>query len=79
MSTIAEKVTQIIVEKLGCDEAQVVPAASFTGDLGADSLDIVEMVMEFETQFGIAISDDKAEQIQTVGDAIKFIEESQAA
>ena len=79
MSTIAEKVTQIIVEKLGCEEAQVVPSASFTGDLGADSLDIVEMVMEFETQFGIAISDDKAELIQTVGDAIKFIEESQTA
>jgi acyl carrier protein len=76
--TIAEKVTQIIVEKLGCDEAQVLPAASFTADLGADSLDIVELVMEFENQFGLSIPDDKAEQIQTVGDAISFIEQSQA-
>lgn len=77
-STIAEKVTQIIVDKLGCDEAQVLPAASFTADLGADSLDIVELVMEFENQFGLSIPDDKAEQIQTVGDAISFIEQSQA-
>jgi acyl carrier protein len=76
--TIAEKVTQIIVDKLGCDEAQVLPAASFTADLGADSLDIVELVMEFENQFGLSIPDDKAEQIQTVGDAISFIEQSQA-
>lgn len=76
--TIAEKVTQIIVDKLGCDEAQVVPAASFTADLGADSLDIVELVMEFENEFSLSIPDDKAEQIQTVGDAINFIEESQS-
>jgi acyl carrier protein len=76
--TISEKVTQIIVDKLGCDEAQVLPAASFTADLGADSLDIVELVMEFENQFGLSIPDDKAEQIQTVGDAISFIEQSQA-
>mgnify|MGYP000969946818 CR=1 FL=1 len=77
-TTIAEKVTQIIVDKLGCDEAQVVPGASFTADLGADSLDIVELVMEFENHFGLSIPDDKAEQIQTVGDAISFIEQSQA-
>ena len=77
-STIAEKVKQIIVDKLGCEEGQVVPNASFTTDLGADSLDIVELVMEFENQFGLSIPDDKAEQIQTVGDAISFIEQSQA-
>lgn len=76
--TISEKVTQIIVDKLGCDEAQVLPAASFTADLGADSLDIVELVMEFENHFGLSIPDDKAEQIQTVGDAISFIEQAQA-
>ena len=73
MSAISEKVTQIIVDKLGCDEAQVLPEASFTTDLGADSLDIVELVMEFESQFGMSIPDDQAEQIQTVGDAISFI------
>jgi acyl carrier protein len=81
MSTtnIAEKVTQIIVDKLGCDEAQVKPEASFTTDLGADSLDIVELVMEFENQFEMSIPDDKAEQIQTVGDAISFIEQAHKA
>jgi len=81
MSTtnIAEKVTQIIVDKLGCDESQVKPEASFTTDLGADSLDIVELVMEFENQFEMSIPDDKAEQIQTVGDAISFIEQAHKA
>lgn len=75
MSTISEKITQIIVEKLGCDESQVTPEASFTTDLGADSLDIVELVMELESEYEVSIPDDKAEQIQTVGDAIKYIEE----
>ncbi len=81
MSTtnIAEKVTQIIVDKLGCDAAHVKPEASFTTDLGADSLDIVELVMEFENQFEMSIPDDKAEQIQTVGDAISFIEQAHKA
>ena len=70
------KVKAIIVDKLGVDEAEVKPEASFTNDLGADSLDTVELIMEFEKEFGISIPDDKAETIQTVGDAIKYIEEN---
>ncbi len=76
MSTISERVTKIIVEKLGVEGSSVVPAASVQTDLGADSLDIVELIMEFENEFGISISDDKAEHIGTVGDAIKFLEEA---
>ena len=76
MSEIESKVKAIIVDKLGVDEAEVKPEASFTNDLGADSLDTVELIMEFEKEFGISISDDKAETIQTVGDAIKYIEEN---
>lgn len=67
------KVREIIVEKLGVDEAQVTAEASFTNDLGADSLDIVELVMEFENEFGITIPDEDAEKIGTVGDAIKYL------
>ena len=76
MSDIASRVKAIIVDKLGVDEAQVTPAAAFTTDLGADSLDTVELIMEFEKEFGITIPDDKAEGIATVGDAIAYIEEA---
>lgn len=78
MSEIEQKVKGIIVEKLGVDEAEVKPEASFTNDLGADSLDTVELIMEFEKTFEITIPDDQAEKIATVGDAIKFIEENKA-
>ena len=74
MSAIEEKVTSIIVEKLGVDKAEVKPEASFTNDLGADSLDTVELIMEFEKEFGISIPDDQSEKISTVGDAIAYIE-----
>ncbi len=74
MSEIAKKVTAIIVDKLGVDEAEVTREASFTNDLGADSLDTVELIMEFEKEFNIAIPDDQAEKIATVGDAIAYIE-----
>jgi acyl carrier protein len=74
MSDIAARVKSIIVDKLGVDENEVTPEASFTNDLGADSLDTVELIMEFEKEFNIAIPDDQAENIGTVGDAIKFIE-----
>ncbi len=74
MSDIASRITAIIVDKLGVDENEVTPEASFTNDLGADSLDTVELIMEFEKEFNIAIPDDKAEGIGTVGDAIAYIE-----
>ena len=74
MSEIAKKVTSIIVDKLGVEEKEVTPTASFTNDLGADSLDTVELIMEFEKEFNIAIPDDQAEKISTVGDAISYIE-----
>jgi len=74
MSNVAEKVTKIIIDKLGVEEAEVTPEANFTTDLGADSLDTVELIMEFEKEFDIAIPDDQAEEISTVGDAIKYIE-----
>ena len=73
MSDVADKIKQIVVEHLGVDEAKVTPEASFIDDLGADSLDTVELVMAFEEEFGIEIPDDAAEKIQTVGDAIGFI------
>ena len=76
MSEIKEKVVEIIVDKLGVDEAEVKPEASFTNDLGADSLDTVELIMEFEKSFNITIPDDQAEKIATVGDAIAYIEEN---
>ena len=76
MSEMAKRVTAIIVDKLGVNEAEVKPEASFTTDLGADSLDTVELIMEFEKEFGITIPDEKAETIQTVGDAINYIEEN---
>jgi acyl carrier protein len=74
MSEIANKVKSIIVDKLGVDEKEVTPSASFTNDLGADSLDTVELIMEFEKEFNIAIPDEQAEKIATVGDAISYIE-----
>ena len=74
MSEISERVTAIIVDKLGVNEAEVKPEAAFTTDLGADSLDTVELIMEFEKEFGITIPGEKAETIQTVGDAIAYIE-----
>ena len=73
MSDVAEKVKAIIVDKLGVDESEVTSEASFTNDLGADSLDTVELIMEFEKEFDIQIPDDKAEAIATVGDAVSFI------
>ncbi|MBR2618596.1 MAG: acyl carrier protein [Paludibacteraceae bacterium] len=74
MSEVAAKVKAIIVEKLGVDENEVVESASFTNDLGADSLDTVEMIMDFEKEFGVTIPDEAAEEIATVGDAIAYIE-----
>ena len=74
MSEIASKVKAIIVDKLGVEESEVTNEASFTNDLGADSLDTVELIMEFEKEFGISIPDDQAEKIATVGDAISYIE-----
>ena len=79
MSSVADKVKSIIVEQLGVDEEEVTADASFVDDLGADSLDVVELVMAFEEEFGIEIPDDAAETIQTVGDAVKFINEKTAA
>lgn len=74
MSDIASKVKQIIVDKLGVDESEVSAEASFTNDLGADSLDTVELIMEFEKEFDISIPDEQAENIQTVGQAITYLE-----
>ena len=74
MSDVAAKVKAIIVDRLGVDESEVVPSASFTNDLGADSLDTVELIMEFEKEFDLAIPDDEAEKISTVGEAIAHIE-----
>jgi acyl carrier protein len=76
MSDIAAKVKAIIVDKLGVDESEVTNEASFTNDLGADSLDTVELIMEFEKEFDLAIPDDQAEKISTVGEAIKHIEKA---
>ena len=76
MSDIAEKVTSIIVDKLGVEESEVSNEASFTNDLGADSLDTVELIMEFEKEFNIAIPDEQAEKIATVGDAVTYITEN---
>ena len=76
MSDISSRVKAIIIDKLGVDENEVVPEASFTNDLGADSLDTVELIMEFEKEFDIQIPDDQAETISTVGQAIQYIEKS---
>jgi len=75
MTEIANRVKKIIVDKLGVNESEVIPVASFTNDLGADSLDTVELIMEFEKEFNISIPDEQAEQITTVGQAIMYLEE----
>ena len=74
MSDVAAKVKAIIVDKLGVDESEVTTEASFTNDLGADSLDTVELIMEFEKEFDLAIPDDEAEKISTVGEAVAHID-----
>ena len=73
MSNIAERVNKIIIDKLGVDPSEVTPEASFTNDLGADSLDTVELIMEFEKEFDISIPDEQAENIQTVGHAVEYL------
>ncbi len=78
MADVSAKVKEIIVSKLGVDAAQITPEASFTNDLGADSLDTVELVMEFEKAFNIQIPDEDAEKIATVGDAIKYLQSKSA-
>jgi len=76
MSEIAEKVKAIIIDKLGVEESEVTAEASFTNDLGADSLDTVELIMEFEKEFNISIPDEQAENIATVGDAVSYLEQN---
>ncbi len=78
MSDVAERIKKIVVEHLGVEEDKVVEGASFIDDLGADSLDTVELVMAFEEEFSVEIPDDAAEKIQTVGDAVNFIKENAA-
>ncbi|MBR5443037.1 MAG: acyl carrier protein [Paludibacteraceae bacterium] len=78
MSAIESKVKAIIVDKLGVEESQVTPDASFTADLNADSLDTVELIMEFEKEFGISIPDEDTQNINTVNDVIEYIEKLQA-
>lgn len=77
MSDVRSKVVNIIVDKLGVEESEVTNEASFTNDLGADSLDTVELIMEFEKEFNLSIPDEEAEKIETVGDAVKYIEAHQ--
>ena len=74
MSNIAERVNKIIVDKLGVDESEITQEASFTNDLGADSLDTVELIMEFEKEFDISIPDEQAENITTVGQAVEYLQ-----
>jgi acyl carrier protein len=76
MSAIADRVKQIIVEKLGVEESEVTSEANFQNDLGADSLDTVELIMEFEKEFNLSIPDDQAENIGTVGQAVAYLEEN---
>lgn len=77
VSTVLERVTKVIIDRLGVDESEVKLEASFREDLGADSLDVVELVMELEDEFDMEISDEDAEQISTVGSAVKYIESKQ--
>lgn len=79
MSNVADKVTEIIVEQLGVDATDINNEAHFINDLGADSLDTVELIMEFEKEFGIEIPDEHAEKIQTVGDAVSYVETASKA
>lgn len=74
MASVLERVTKIVVDRLGVDEAKVKPEATFKDDLGADSLDVVELVMELEDEFGLQFSDEDSEKIATVGDAVSYIE-----
>lgn len=78
MADYKSKVTEIIVKKLGVEESQVTEEASFTKDLGADSLDTVELIMEFEKEFDITIEDSDAEKIQTVGEVVKYLEDNKS-
>ncbi|WP_298814450.1 acyl carrier protein [Chloroflexus sp.] len=78
LAEMEERLRKIIVEQLGVDEAQVVPGASFTKDLNADSLDLVELIMSIEEEFGVEIPDEEAEKIQTVADALKYLETHQS-
>ncbi|MGD8778284.1 MAG: acyl carrier protein [Ignavibacteria bacterium] len=78
MENVEAKVKEIIMDKLGVEESAITNEASFTNDLGADSLDIVELVMGFESEFGISIPDEDAEKIATVGDAINYLKESKS-
>lgn len=78
MASIADRVAEIIIDKLGVEATEITAEASFTNDLGADSLDTVELIMEFEREFEVSIPDEKAEKIQTVGDAVKFLENPDA-
>ncbi len=75
---LEKKVKEIIMDKLGVDESQITPEASFTNDLGADSLDTVELIMAFEEEFGVSIPDEDAEKIATVGDALNYLKEKTA-
>jgi len=77
LTTVVERVTKVVVDRLGVDESEVKLEASFRDDLGADSLDVVELVMEFEDEFDMEISDEDAEKIGTVGDAVTYIESKQ--
>ncbi|MGC8764309.1 MAG: acyl carrier protein [Brevinematia bacterium] len=77
MSNVFEKVKEIIVDKLGVDESAVKPEAAFIEDLGADSLDIVDLIMALEEEFGIDIPDEEAQKLRTIGDAVKYIEDHQ--
>ncbi|MBK6932529.1 MAG: acyl carrier protein [Saprospirales bacterium] len=79
MANVAERVKKIIVDKLGVDENEVTPESNFIQDLGADSLDTVELIMEFEKEFDVSIPDEQAEKIQTVGQAIEYLEAQTAA
>ena len=74
MANVAERVKKIIIDKLGLDESEVLPEANFIQDLGADSLDTVELIMEFEKEFAVSIPDESAEKITTVGQAIEYLE-----
>ena len=76
MANVADRVKKIIIDKLGVDESEVTLEASFINDLGADSLDTVELIMEFEKEFDVSIPDEQAEKIQTVGDAITYLEQN---
>ena len=76
MENLENKIKEIIVDKLGIEESEITDSASFTNDLGADSLDTVELIMEFEKEFNVSIPDDEAEKIQTVGDAVAYLKEN---